>query len=86
MGATVLMSYAWLERVVPGAGAAAQALRLGGAVGVGVLVYGLLVWAMRVPEMILATRLAAATIGKIGEKLWHRSAPGRASENPSGGR
>lgn len=65
MGACVWAAYAWLERSAPGAGAAAQAVRLGGAVGVGVLVYGALAWAMRVPEMGLVARLAGEVVGKV---------------------
>lgn len=50
MGVLVQLSYSALEARVPGGSIFAQAVRLFGAVGVGVVSYAALVWVLRVPE------------------------------------
>lgn len=80
MGVAVWASYAWLERTVEGVSVAAQSVRLGGAIVVGCVTYGLLVWMMKVPEMTLAIGLARQVVGKtvgIGFRFARRLAPGR---------
>ncbi|MGE5553811.1 MAG: murein biosynthesis integral membrane protein MurJ [Betaproteobacteria bacterium] len=58
MGAAVWFTYGQLEAKAPGGGVLAQGLRLFGAVGLGVVVYGFLVFLLQVPEARLAWELA----------------------------
>jgi len=64
MGVLAHLSYAALEAHVPGGGVFAQAARLFGAVGVGVLSYAALVWVLGVPE----ARLTLDTTRKVVQR------------------
>lgn len=76
MGAAVWVCHGWLVARVLGASVAAQALRLFGAVGVGVVVYAVLVFLLRVPEAQTMWRLAQAVPAWLRGRLRRRSGGG----------
>jgi putative peptidoglycan lipid II flippase len=76
MGAAVWVCHGWLVARVLGASVAAQALRLFGAVGVGVVVYAVLAFLLRVPEAQTMWRLAQAVPASLRGRLRRRSGGG----------
>ncbi|MBE3584481.1 MAG: murein biosynthesis integral membrane protein MurJ [Limnochordaceae bacterium] len=69
MGVVVWLAYGWLQGRVPGDGVVAQAMRLFGAVGAGIVSYAGLVWVLGVPE----ARTALEVIVKGWHKGWARA-------------
>ncbi|MBE3575647.1 MAG: murein biosynthesis integral membrane protein MurJ [Firmicutes bacterium] len=75
MGGAVWLAYGWLEARVPGGGVVAQAVRLFGAVGTGVVVYAALVWVLGVPEARTALEVAVQAWNKGWTRVrgWRRA-------------